>query len=102
MPTVSVRLPAKSKTYDILIGAGLLGDLGSAVREQVGQTARSVALISNRTVFDLYGKAATGSLRSAGFTVKPFLVATASVINRFDRSNRSSLSSQRMGSNGTM
>jgi 3-dehydroquinate synthase len=74
MPTVRVRLPAKSKTYDILIGSGLLGDLGSAIREQVSQTARSVAVISNRTVFDLYGKPVTGSLRRAGFTVKPFLL----------------------------
>ena len=75
MPTVRVRLPAKPGTYDIRIGAGLLGDLGSAVRESSGQTARTVAVISNKTVFDLYGKEAEGSLRAAGFTVKPLLVA---------------------------
>lgn len=74
MPTVRVRLPAKSRTYDIRIGAGLLGDLGPAVRESSGQTARTVAVISNKTVFDLYGKEAADSLRSGGFTVKHFLV----------------------------
>jgi 3-dehydroquinate synthase len=74
MPTVRVRLPAKSRTYDIRIGAGLLGDLGPAVRESGGQTARTVAVISNKTVFDLYGKPAMDSLRSAGFAVKYFLV----------------------------
>jgi 3-dehydroquinate synthase len=74
MPTVPVRLPAKSKTYDIQIGAGLLKDLGPAVRNKVGRTARSVAVISNKTVFNLYGKSAADSLRSAGFTVKHYLV----------------------------
>ncbi|HEV2905479.1 MAG TPA: 3-dehydroquinate synthase [Pyrinomonadaceae bacterium] len=74
MPTVPVRLPAKSKTYDIRIGAGLLGDLGPAVRQNVGRAAPAVAVISNKTVFDLYGKPAIDSLRSAGFTVKHFLV----------------------------
>lgn len=74
MPTVRVRLPAKNRTYDIRIGAGLLGDLGPAVRESSGQTARTVAVISNKTVFDLYGKEAAHSLRAAGFAVKHFLV----------------------------
>jgi 3-dehydroquinate synthase len=72
--TVRVRLPAKSRTYHIRIGAGLLGDLGPAVRENGGQTARTTAVISNKTVFNLYGKPATDSLRSAGFAVKHFLV----------------------------
>ena len=74
MPTVRVRLPAKSKTYDIRIGAGLLGDLGPAVRENAGRTARAVAVISNKAVFELYGKPAIDSLRRAGFTVKHFQV----------------------------
>ena len=74
MPTVSVRLPAKSKTYEIRIGAGLLGHLGPAVRQSAGRAARAVAVISNRTVFDLYGKSTIDSLRSAGFTVKHSLL----------------------------
>lgn len=74
MPTVRVRLPAKSGIYDIRIGAGLLGDLGPAVRKSFGHTARTVSVISNKTVFDLYGKEAADSLRSGGFTVKHFLV----------------------------
>lgn len=74
MPTVPVRLPAKSRAYDIRIGAGLLGDLGRAVRESGGQTARTAAIISNKTVFSLYGEEAVRSLRSAGFAVKYLLV----------------------------
>jgi 3-dehydroquinate synthase len=74
MPTVRVRLPAKSWTYDIRIAAGLLGDLGPEVRQSSGQTARIVAVISNKTVFDLYGKEAADSLGAAGFAVKHLLV----------------------------
>lgn len=73
MPTVPVRLPAKSSPYDIRIGAGLLGELGPAVRESGGQSARTVAVISNKTVFNLHGKEAVASLRRAGLTVKHFL-----------------------------
>lgn len=74
MPTIRTRLPAKSRTYDIRIGAGLLGDLGPAVRGSSGPTGRAVAVISNKTVFELYGKEAADSLRAAGFAVKRFLV----------------------------
>lgn len=75
MPTVRVRLPAKAKTYVIRIGAESLRGLGPAVREDVCRTARAVAVISNKPVFDLYGKPAVASLRSAGFTVKHLLLA---------------------------
>src|SRR5688572_23234287 len=88
MPTVRVRLPAKSRTYGIRIGAGLLGDLGPAVRESGGQTARTVAIVSNQTVFTLYGKGAIRSLRSAGFTVKPLLVADGELQKSFPALDR--------------
>ncbi len=88
MPTVRVRLPAKSRTYDIRIGAGLLRDLGPAVRESGGQTARTVAIVSNQTVFNLYGKPAIRSLRSAGFTVKPLLVADGELYKSFPALDR--------------
>ena len=74
MPTVRVRLPSKSKPYDIRIGAGSLDDLGPAVRKSTGRTVRAVAVISNKTVFDLYGKPAMDSLQRAGSTVKYCLV----------------------------
>ncbi|HEX5701795.1 MAG TPA: 3-dehydroquinate synthase [Pyrinomonadaceae bacterium] len=88
MPTVRVRLPAKSKTYDIRIGAALLGDLGPAIRESGGQTARTVAIVSNQAVFNLYGKPAIRSLRSAGFTVKPLLVGDGELHKSFPTLDR--------------
>ncbi len=74
MPTVSVRLPRKPANYNIRIAAGLLDQLGPAAGSLSRGRARNVAVISNRTVFDLYGKTAMHSLRSAGFTVKHLLI----------------------------
>lgn len=73
MPTVRVPVAAKPKSYEIRIGAGLLSGLGPAVRKSVGM-ARTVAIVSNQTVFKLYGERAVHSLRSAGFAVKSFQV----------------------------
>ena len=68
MKTVTV---AASKTYDILIGSGLLQTLGGKARE-LGK-ARSVCIVSESTVFPLYGPAAQESLEKAGFRVVCFV-----------------------------
>src|SRR3989442_3961557 len=75
MPTVRVRVPARSQKYEIKVGAGLLRTLGDELRAAVSAEARTVALISNKTVFDLYGGVATESLRSADFRVKHLLIS---------------------------
>lgn len=72
MPTVRVRLPARSQSYEIRIGAGLLQNLGAEVRACLGTNTRRAALISDRTVFKLYGRLVTESLRGAGLTVNHF------------------------------
>lgn len=74
MATVRVRVPAQSQKYEIKIGTGRLRKLGDELRATVGDEAGNVALISNKTVFDLYGGAASESLRSAGFGVKHLLI----------------------------
>ena len=74
MPTVRVPFPAKSEAYEIRIGAGLLASLGAALRKSVRPTPRTVAVISNKTVFKLYGESVVDSLRTAGFAVKAFKV----------------------------
>ena len=60
-----------SKSYDILIGAGLLNTLGDKVAE-LGK-AQTVALVSESTVYPLYGSQAEDSLRKAGFRVVRFV-----------------------------
>ena len=56
-----------SKSYNVLIGAGLLSSLGALTSEL--SKAQSVAVISDTNVWPLYGEAATKSLVQAGFRV---------------------------------
>ena len=67
MPPLRVRLPARHHTYEIKIGTGLLAQLGREARASVDPGARRIAVISNRTVFDLFGTPVIKSLRHAGF-----------------------------------
>jgi 3-dehydroquinate synthase len=73
MPTVPVRLKAREQSYEIKVGPDLLSSLGSVARECLGAATRRVAVISNETVFNLYGKRALQSLRAADFTINQWL-----------------------------
>ncbi len=64
MKTVTV---SASKTYDIHIGSGLLSSLGEEA-SKLGRI-KTVCIVSESTVFPLYGKTASDSLESAGFHV---------------------------------
>ena len=68
MNTVTV---SASKTYDILIGSGLLPQLGEQVKK-LGK-AKKICVVSETTVFPMYGKAVTESLENAGFSVVSFV-----------------------------
>ena len=64
MNTVTV---SASKTYDILIGPGILKELGARV-QSLGK-AQKVCLVSETSVFPLWGETALSSLKDAGFDV---------------------------------
>ena len=68
MNTVTVRA---SKQYDILIGPGLLPTLGVEA-EKLGK-AKTVCIVSETTVWPLYGKTAADSLANAGFRVVSYV-----------------------------
>ncbi len=74
MPLVRVRLPARRQTYEIKIGTGLLSELGDEARARVGPGANRIAVISNHSVFDLFGKEVAQSLGRAGFSVTHWLM----------------------------
>src|SRR6266850_4182681 len=74
MPLVRVRLPARHHQYEIKIGPDLLSELGREARASLGPKARRIAVISNRTIFDLFGKQANKSLRGAGFAPAAWLM----------------------------
>ena len=68
MTTVTVNA---SKSYEIKIGPGLLASLG-AEAAALGK-ARKVCVVSDSTVFPLYGEDAVQNLEKAGFDVVSFV-----------------------------
>src|SRR5712691_6502719 len=74
MPQVHVRLPARKQNYEIKIGAGTLSTLGAEARGCLGFGARRMALISNATVLDLYGRQVLRSLKAERFKVVHWLM----------------------------
>ena len=68
MKTVTVTA---SRSYDILIGSGLLSQLGSQVKN-LGKIQKA-ALVSESTVYPLFGAQAEASLRDAGLEVVSFV-----------------------------
>ncbi|HWR24127.1 MAG TPA: 3-dehydroquinate synthase [Feifaniaceae bacterium] len=67
MRTVPIRT---SRSYDVLIGGGLLKDAGRALLTV--QPKCTVALVSDATVDRLYGDAAANFLSEAGYAVERF------------------------------
>jgi len=68
MNTITVRA---SKTYNILIGSDLLSSIGNECAK-LGN-AEKVCIVSDSTVFPLYGSTVQVSLETAGFTVISFV-----------------------------
>lgn len=68
MNTVTVNA---SKTYDILIGSGLLPQLGTEV-SKLGNT-KKICIVSESNVWPLYGNVAKKSLENEGFEVISFV-----------------------------
>lgn len=69
---IKVTLPSSS--YEIVIGDSLLSQCGQWARKCLGGGAAKVTIVSNPTVFRLYGKETEKALRSVGFSVSHFLM----------------------------
>lgn len=68
MKTVHI---SASRPYDVVIGSGLLNELGGRTAQVV--KGRAAMVVSDDTVFGLYGEPAVKSLENAGFAVKTFV-----------------------------
>jgi 3-dehydroquinate synthase len=62
-----VRVRLKERSYDIYIGKDILKNIGNIIKP-LGLSPR-IAILSNPTVYPLYGKAIEDSLKKAGFDV---------------------------------
>jgi 3-dehydroquinate synthase len=74
MQRVRVRLRQRLEEYEITVGAGALNSLGNIARRTLSPHARRILIVSNSTVFNLYGKRASKSLRAEGFKVAHWLM----------------------------
>ncbi len=73
--TQIVRVSLEGRSYDILVGRGLLSQLGPVLAARLGGRAgRLAVLVSSPEIAALYGAAATESLVAAGFRVETALV----------------------------
>ncbi len=68
MKTVNVTA---SKNYQVIIGAGLLQNIGATVTTVVKPC--KAAIVSDSNVYPLYGQAVKGGLEAAGFEVVSFV-----------------------------
>lgn len=69
MKQLTMTLPGKSRSYEILIGSGLLDQCGEKIRSRYPQVER-VAIITDSHVAPLYGEKVQQLLEQQGFQVK--------------------------------
>ena len=84
METVRVELVERS--YDILIGNGLLDDVGARLKTY-GPSPKA-ALVSNPTVFALYGEPVTDSIKKAGFDLEHVIIPDGEEYKNIDTLKR--------------
>jgi 3-dehydroquinate synthase len=60
-----IRVELGERSYNITIGNGILKDIGRTIEKF--EFSNKVALISNPTVYDLYGKTVSESLKASGY-----------------------------------
>ena len=72
--SVKIKFSSSSAEYKIKIGHDLLIGCGKWARKCLGNGAVKIVIVSNPTVFQLYGRQTAESLASAGFSVTHFLM----------------------------
>ncbi len=67
-----IRVELEERSYGIFIGSGILGSIGGKFRKY--EFSPKAALVSNPTVYGLYGEAVVDSLRNEGYEVTVILI----------------------------
>lgn len=71
---VTIECPRSASSYQIKIGDGRLGDCGKWARKCLGRDAAKIVIVSNPTVYKLYGSMVTESLTNSGYAVSSWLM----------------------------
>ncbi|MDO8746887.1 MAG: 3-dehydroquinate synthase, partial [Thermodesulfovibrionales bacterium] len=66
-----IRVELGERSYDICIGSNILGKIGPKLKSF--NSSPKTAIISNPTVYKLYGKKVLNSIKSSGFDVIPVI-----------------------------
>jgi len=61
----TIRVDLDNRSYDIIIGSAILNGIGGQLKSF--NLSPKIAVVSNPTVFSLYGEQVTDSIREAGF-----------------------------------
>jgi len=71
-----IRVVTRSRApeYEVVIGDQVLKTAGENTRFWLGNSAKKIAVISNPTVFELYGRKVVRSLKAERFAVYPILI----------------------------
>jgi 3-dehydroquinate synthase len=69
MSYARVRVGVDDAPYDVVVGRGVLGDIGDLMRENV--PGRKIALVSDSNTSELFGVQASAKLVTAGYEVFP-------------------------------
>lgn len=72
--SVQIEIPRNASGYQIVIADTQTANTGKWARKCLGKDAASVAIISNKTVYGLYGEEVSESLRSVGFNAFVWLM----------------------------
>ncbi len=67
--TLKIDISGRGGSYEIAIANGSISRVGSWAKQHSGKVARKIIVVSNTTVFPIYGGFVAEQLRSAGFEV---------------------------------
>lgn len=74
-----IDVKREQTSYEIVIGHDQLAVCGNWARGRLGKQAAKIVIVSNPTVFGLYGEIVVESLTASGFSVSQFLMKDGEV-----------------------
>lgn len=76
---VKIKINRPASSYRISVGSGTLASAGTWAQNALKKGGGKIVVVSNPTVFTLYGEQCESSLLQAGFTVTTFLMKDGEV-----------------------